>query len=596
MVSFVATAIITFIAIVIGYLSDSLPDTCLSQLDRACIAKFSTIRWRPWIKDGPMNLLLRRSMTVAMGVSGWDYAVADHNKGLEDDDTSRDARERRSKGLEKFILALSDQQLVTGLAVLIAGYISPCSMSIYHFRIIAALGWFSSTVHLSTLSVLRVYFIEHPRLRDWRVVAMLFVLVLLIVAQLVPGPTQEQTAAAESHASPRLDNSLPVRCALTHGSFVMGPLPTVAIITFLVVTYSNGIIRLYVLDPEWSIQEWFVDAVLRLFTGSPWRSIRNIVIESSNKTKTEQGVVWRSMIETRRYGKRYKIRKSSPGKSNLTLVMTREIQNSFLGNLLMLQFGVTFGITQVIVSRIYEPSAGIVGSQNDINFGQLVPLLLMLLPLFAAGEVYFGNSANLYAYGLVLTGLVVERHEDMSTRRSNDEETSINNTRGKPFFSRKIGLADLFELPYSTQTISNNTSLIVGASSLLQAPGGVSPSEGGSNQTELQNLPTGRLRRPDTETGQRASVTAHTPLAGTPYRDPTPDNGTQSAKVTEKPPSPWGGFIFVVVCYTSFQTLIAVTLGGAPLPWIFRLLVIIESAVLFFYTLILGPLYDFHIF
>ena len=37
------------------------------------------------------------------------------------------------------------------------------------------------------------------------------------------------------------------------------------------------------------------------------------------------------------------------------------------------------------------------GSKNDINFGQLVPLLLMLLPIFAAGEVFFGNNDNLYA-------------------------------------------------------------------------------------------------------------------------------------------------------------------------------------------------------
>ena len=398
--SFVATAIITFMAVVFGYLSDSLPDTCLSQLDRTCIAKFSTIRWRPWIKDGPMSLLLRRSMTVAMGILGWDRAVADNNEGLEDDDTSRDARERRSKALEKFILALSDQQLVTGLAVLIAGYISPCSMSMYHFNIIAALGWFSSTVHLSTLSVLRVYLIEHPRLRDWRVVAMLLVLVLLIVAQLVPGPFMLQQGASMNTGLPSIDNSLPVRCAFTHGLNIlgMGPVTTVAVITFLVVTYSNRIIRLYVLDPEWSMQEWFTDAVLRLFRRSPWRSIRKIVIESSNKTKAEQGVLWRSMNERRRYGRFYNIwKRSTARKWSLIRLMTSGIENSFLGNLLTLQFGVAFGITRVIVSRIYEPSAGIVGSQNDINFGQLVPLLLMLLPLFAAGEIYFGNKANLYA-------------------------------------------------------------------------------------------------------------------------------------------------------------------------------------------------------
>ena len=78
-------------------------------------------------------------------------------------------------------------------------------MSIYHFNIEAALGWFSSTTHLSTLAVLRTYFIEHPRLRNWRVVAMLSVLVLLITARVV-------TLAST------LDHSLPVRYAFSHGS------------------------------------------------------------------------------------------------------------------------------------------------------------------------------------------------------------------------------------------------------------------------------------------------------------------------------------------------------------------------------------------
>ncbi len=77
--------------------------------------------------------------------------------------------------------------------------------------------------------------------------------------------------------------------------------------------------------------------------------------------------------------------------------MTVETKYSFLSDLLTLQFGVALGITQVIVSRTDEPSAGVVGSQNDINFGQLVPLLLMLLPLFTAGEVFFGNIDSLFA-------------------------------------------------------------------------------------------------------------------------------------------------------------------------------------------------------
>ena len=373
------------------------------------------------MKDGPTSLLLRRSMTAAMGGLGWDSAAADHDEGIEDDEKSRDARERRSKGLEKFILALSDQQLVTGLAVLIAGLISPCSMSIYYFNIIAALGWFSSTTHLSTLAVLRVYFIEHPRLRNWRVVAMLFVLVLLIITRVV-------TLAST------LDNSLPVRCAFTHGSSENLDFESitsiVGITVFLGATYSARIVRLYSLDPEWSVQAWIVNSVVmvpkkrarlsnlteiaivcsklppveqdkirrRLMERQQYlgQELVNIVIKSSNKSKAEQIVLWRDFSERRRYTKYLDFMKFEYLTKVQILVNYAEINHSFLSDLLTLHFGVAIGITQVIDSRIDKPSAGVVGSQNDINFGQLVPLLLMLLPLFAAGEVYFGNNDNLY--------------------------------------------------------------------------------------------------------------------------------------------------------------------------------------------------------
>ena len=333
-----------------------------------------------------ISILLRRSMTAATGVLGWDSAVADHDKG----------RERRSKGLEKFILTLSDQQLVTGLAVLVAGFVSPCSMSMYHFNIIAALGWFSSTTHLSTLAVLRIYFIEHPRLRNWRVVAMLLVLALLIVAQFITGVST-------------LDNSLPVRCAFTSSasssSNFLNPLTLTVVIGFLIATYSERIVRLYILDPEWSIQAWFVDAVVMTLKDGPRLSKRQyhngqqlvkIIIESSCKTKAEQGVLWRRLNERRRYKRHYynlRSKRSQIARRLLIiLIMVTEINHSFLGDILTLEFGVAFGITQVIYTRIAQPIAGIEGSQDDINFGQLVPLLLMLLPFLAAGEVYSGKN------------------------------------------------------------------------------------------------------------------------------------------------------------------------------------------------------------
>lgn len=75
------------------------------------------------------------------------------------------------------VQALSDTQLVTGIAVLVAGMIgltradSEKPMTVYHFTIVTDLAWFSSNAHLLSLLVLRSRGIsaKERRRRSWAV-------------------------------------------------------------------------------------------------------------------------------------------------------------------------------------------------------------------------------------------------------------------------------------------------------------------------------------------------------------------------------------------------------------------------------------------
>ena len=67
------------------------------------------------------------------------------------------------------------------------------------------------------------------------------------------------------------------------------------------------------------------------------------------------------------------------------------MQRSFLSEIQTTLFGVGYGIAQVITYRNLVPKAGLSGGQDSISFGQLVPLLLIVLPLLGAGEVYYGE-------------------------------------------------------------------------------------------------------------------------------------------------------------------------------------------------------------
>ncbi|KAL2844542.1 hypothetical protein BJY01DRAFT_248160 [Aspergillus pseudoustus] len=87
--------------------------------------------------------------------------------------------------LTKCILSMSDLQLATGLAILISGYTQlRCGIVSYHWRILGRVAWFSSLTHLSCLTFLRNYLYNHRAQRQWRLFFML-VLIVLLTANLV---------------------------------------------------------------------------------------------------------------------------------------------------------------------------------------------------------------------------------------------------------------------------------------------------------------------------------------------------------------------------------------------------------------------------
>jgi len=81
---------------------------------------------------------------------------------------------------------MSDLQIVTGLSILISGFVQlRCGLSAYHWQVLVYLAWFSSLTHLCCLTFLRNYLFNHPGQRLWRLVSMFIIVVMLVVA-LVP--------------------------------------------------------------------------------------------------------------------------------------------------------------------------------------------------------------------------------------------------------------------------------------------------------------------------------------------------------------------------------------------------------------------------
>ncbi|KFY46930.1 hypothetical protein V495_02160, partial [Pseudogymnoascus sp. VKM F-4514 (FW-929)] len=162
-IGFVGIAYLTFILLILQYLVGQLSSTNLdgstNPIDRGFLAFFwGTLRclWellRKWVP-------LRRVLPSFR------------------------------KPSERFAttLAMSDVQIVTGIAILASGFAQlNCGLSIYHWHMIVHLAWFSSVTHLTALTFLRRYFHDNPGIRTLRLFFMLLLVLALAVAFIPTG-------------------------------------------------------------------------------------------------------------------------------------------------------------------------------------------------------------------------------------------------------------------------------------------------------------------------------------------------------------------------------------------------------------------------
>ncbi|KAL2059757.1 hypothetical protein VTL71DRAFT_10141 [Oculimacula yallundae] len=341
LIAFISASSVTFIAIVLGYITYSIDPAQLNYVDSLVIPH---IRWLLWMGTG--------------------------------DTISTETKKLRVQAMTHFILALSDQQLVTGLAILITGYAQRCSISGHHFKLIANLAWFSSTTHLSTLTVLQRYLIRHPLIKHIRVIGILAVLRLLLHAQFyVQGPVGDsepiQCTFEFRTAFPTILNSRTLLRAMnTYLSWLI-------VILFLFVAYTSRIIQLYSKAHITSIGTLIEDLIRRGL--------------DLPKIKTSEETFLRTLKRIRRtkYTRKHL---SCSGKLFIALARSRYVlsmfMDSFWWQITRMLFGNVFGLLQLSKTRFGYHKMTESAEEDHWGFGQLVAILLMILPFLVAAEAY----------------------------------------------------------------------------------------------------------------------------------------------------------------------------------------------------------------
>ena len=283
--------------------------------------------------------------------------------------------ELTSRVSEKVILNLSDQLLLTGTAVLIAGFWTHCTISVYHFALTSDLAWFASNVHLITLVVLLEYLQDRPTLRNWRAVLMGCMAIFLTASTIMQGHRDWY-------------NSWPYDAQYVFNdlSFAsIGGLPAVWMyvsLALIITGYAPSIVGLYKPARRFA-KMWLHDkpaAASERFIRYCESKRGEIITQTTPRTQV-RGLLY-SFLEAcaktclKCYISLYKI--------------LAALNDSRWFNLMFCLAWFGLGLASVFGDRNI-PRRDMDGTENAMTFGQIVPILLLSSTLLVAGEAYFGS-------------------------------------------------------------------------------------------------------------------------------------------------------------------------------------------------------------
>lgn len=340
------TSGVTVFSVILGYISDSLADDALNPIDYIVLERLKSC-WR----------LFRQSLGLAPLRIG--------------------TKQARIRAIQRFILTLRDQQLVTGIAILSTQYLKRCTMSGWHQQLVICLAWFSSLTHMTTLTLLRDHLSKNKRLRLWRAIAMFCVMVMLFISMIM------------AWLSSNWEPAMPFQCLMTvkaedqitSAADVLG---LVAVLLFLIFYYGDNFLGIF------SNRRVTIIAWLRIIY---WKR-RKIL-------PRDKALLLLQRLEN--YSVQYKSQPSFTIKLKWIIIyfgfIRSEFARSFLWEIIWMLSLFTYSVAQVSLWR-WNPSFVLGdnitfdGNEDEMGFGQIIALFLIALPFLGIFEAFGGQCLS----------------------------------------------------------------------------------------------------------------------------------------------------------------------------------------------------------
>ncbi|KAL0262002.1 hypothetical protein SLS55_003437 [Diplodia seriata] len=301
--------------------------------------------------------------------------------------TSRRAASPWSKAFRGALRACSDQQMVTGIAVIAAAFAGIQTVSVYHWRTVIYLGWMSSNVHLNTLTVaMTPHWNRKGRSRGATAarfvrLAGMLTLFALLVAALVPTVSQSFNNALANHPA----DGYYWYADIYYYAFLFTP--------------ADPIFCFWL--PEYSAEGPTTDALVSLImltcsyawktTGVFFRPQQRALLRCETLRTRLPRLLRRAAMWRQRKGRFVRIMTAWPYATIVgTYAMSVAVLDfaaSFFASLTMLTISLAWGTLNLLMPR--QAFAEFIGpDENTWNFGQVLPMLLLLLPVVSVVEEF----------------------------------------------------------------------------------------------------------------------------------------------------------------------------------------------------------------
>ena len=316
--------------------------------------------------------------------------------GVDEYIFKRPARNRATppwwqNAVDQSILAYADLQIATGVGILTAAFCTMNSLSVYHLQVAIYLAWMSSGAHLTAVSLLQTEFRENKDksiARRLRLGGMALLGVMLLVALLpttgynwlaiITRSIGDGSVVGASHRTALSPAGMPARC-------------------FWQRQYSGGLTP----DAAWSfiilILSYLWKALLLFKTSQRFLKVSCRQKMQEPLQKFLDRIAARLEPNERKHPVWLILQYKAALCSYLGVWALFELAQSFVMSLWICGAGLVWGSFQILEPHQTLPSETL-GTETSWTFGQVLPVMLLGVPILSFAEGYASKSIPEYCF------------------------------------------------------------------------------------------------------------------------------------------------------------------------------------------------------